>query len=114
MAVPLPLACDGETTHDPATKSLSVRVVGLGGRYWRQGHAAMMEADTTGRYGIPSVYARAGSRDIGRGEAVAGNWVRFRLADADYRRLTSDPAKLRAIAVVDKQAGQILGVRFLT
>ena len=65
-----------------------------------------------GRYGAPTVYARAAGRDIGRGEAVAGNWVRFRLAAADYQRLTSDP-DLRAIVTVDQQRGQILGVRFL-
>jgi hypothetical protein len=64
-----------------------------------------------GRNGAQTVYASApGSRDIARGEPVRDGWLRFTLSDADYRRLADTP---RAIVVVDRQAGQILGVKFL-
>jgi hypothetical protein len=32
-SLPQPLACEGETTHDPASRSLSVRVSGLGASF---------------------------------------------------------------------------------
>jgi hypothetical protein len=88
---------------------LSVKVSGLGATYWRQGHAALMRAEEAGRYGAPPVYAHApGRRDIGRGEAVRGGWLRFQLSDADYRQLVGSSA----IVTVDRQAGQILSVKF--
>jgi hypothetical protein len=43
---------------------------------------------------------------------VRDNWLRFKLSDADYLRLSSTPA-LATIVVVDRQARQILGVRFV-
>ena len=46
------------------------------------------------------------------GEPVRDGWLRFKLSDADYRQLSSTP-DLAAIVTVDRQAGQILGVKFL-
>jgi hypothetical protein len=48
VAVPAPLACDGATTYDPATRSMLVKVSGVGASYWRRGHAALMQAETAG------------------------------------------------------------------
>ena len=48
MAVPQPLACDAQTTFDPATRSLLVKVSGVGASFWRRGHAALMQAETAG------------------------------------------------------------------
>ena len=110
MTVPAPLACDGVVTHDPATKSLLVKVSGLGGTFWRRGHAVMMRDVAAGRYSA-SVWANApGRREIARGEPVDGGWLRFKLDDADYRQLAGDG--LSAIVTVDRDAAQILGVKF--
>lgn len=112
-AVPAPLACDGQVTFDPATRSLSVKVSGFGGTFWRRGHAALMAAEEASRYGPRSVWAHApGRRDIARGEPVRDGWLRFKLSDADYRQLSRTP-DLAAIVTIDRQAGQILGVKFL-
>jgi hypothetical protein len=48
-----------------------------------------------------------------RGEPVPDGWLRFKLSDTDYRRLSSTP-DLAANFTVDRAAAQILGVRFLT
>jgi hypothetical protein len=56
------------------------------------------------------VFARLGRRDVGRGEAVRDGWVRFKLADADYRQLAGEGS---AIVTVDRATGHILGVKFL-
>jgi hypothetical protein len=108
-AVPAPLACDGQVTFDPATRSLSVKVSGVvGAGFWRRGHAAMMQAEEAGRYGARSVWAHApGRRDIARGEPVRDGWLRFQLCDADYRKLVNTP-DLAAIVTVDREAGRIL------
>jgi hypothetical protein len=113
-AVPAPLACDAQVTYDPATRSMSVKVSGVGSSFWRRGHAAMMAAEEAGRYySAPTVWAHgAGRREIARGEPVRDGWLRFKLSDADYRRLSSAP-DLAAVVTVDRQAGRILGVRFL-
>jgi hypothetical protein len=59
-AMPAPLACDGQVTFDPASRSLSVRVSGFGGSFWRRGHAAMLQAEETGPYyAAPTVWAQA-------------------------------------------------------
>ena len=112
-AVPAPLACDGQVTFDPASRSLSVRVSGFGGTFWRRGHAALLAAEEAGRYyAAPIVWAHApGRREMARGEPVRDGWLRFKLSDADYRRLAGDG--LSAIVTVDREAGQILGVKFL-
>jgi hypothetical protein len=69
--LPQPMAVDGETTHDPATRSVLVRVPRVGASFWRRGHAAMMQTEEAGRYGPRSVWAHApGRRDIARGEPV--------------------------------------------
>ena len=110
MTVPQPMAVDGETTHDPATRSLSVKVSGVGGMYWRQGHAALMKAETPGSV---SEFSRAAStvRAHGaRGEPVRDGWLRFKVDDATYRELAGPD--LSAIVTVDQAAGQILGVKF--
>jgi hypothetical protein len=111
--LPQPMAVDGETTHDPATRSVLVRVSGIGASFWRRGHAAMMQAEEAGRYGARSVWAHApGRREVARGEPVRDGWLRFKLSDADYRQLAGEG--LSAVVVVDRQAGQILGVKFLS
>jgi len=114
-AVPAPLACDAAVTFDPVSRSLLVKVSGFGGSFWRRGHAAMLAAEEAGRYwAAPTVYAHApGRRDIARGEPVRDGWLRFKLNDADYRRLSST-ADLAVICTVDRQAAQILSVKFLT
>ena len=38
-------------------------------------------------------------------------WLRFKLSDADYRRLVGAPG-LAAIVTVGRDAAQILGVKF--
>jgi hypothetical protein len=112
-AVPAPLAVDGVVTHDPASRSLSVKVSGLGATFWRRGHAALLAAEEAGRYyAAATVWAHgAGRREIARGEPVRDGWLRFKLSDADYRKLAGDG--LSAIVSVDREAGQILGVKFL-
>jgi hypothetical protein len=45
-----------------------------------------------------------------RGEPVDGGWLRFKLDDATYRQLAGEG--LSAIVTVDREAAQILGVRF--
>jgi hypothetical protein len=109
-AVPAPLACDGQVTHDPATKSLLVKVSGVGGIYWRRGHAKLAAAEQAGSYwdylsAPPTVLA-----DGVRGEPVSGGWLRFRVSDSDYRELAGPG--LGATVVVDQAAGQIMSVSF--
>jgi hypothetical protein len=68
--------------------------------------------EEAGRY-ASTVWAHApGRRDLARGEPVRDGWLRFKLNAADYRRLSSTPG-LAALVTVDRQAGQILGVKFL-
>jgi hypothetical protein len=110
VTLPSPLAVDGQTTFDPATRSLLVKVSGLGGTYYRRGHAAMLKAEESGR-SAPTVYARAaGLGEVGRSEPIADGWLRFKLDDATYRQLAGEG--LSATVVVDREAAQILGVRF--
>ena len=100
---------------DPASRSLSVKVSGVGATFWRRGHAAMAAAEEAGRYwGQPAGYAHApGRRNVARGEPVRDGWLRFKLSDADYRQLSNMPG-LSAIVTVDRRAAQILRVKFLT
>ena len=108
MSVPAPLSAVAQVTHDPATRSLLVKVNGVGATFWRRGHAAL-EMDA---YRERAVYAHARGRgEVGRGVAVQDGWLRFQVGDRVYRELTSRP--LSAIATVDQQAGRILGVKFL-
>jgi hypothetical protein len=73
----------------------------------------MMQAEESGRYGARSVWGHApGRRDIARGEPVRDGWLRFKVDDATYRQLAGGDG-LAAIVTVDRQAGQILSVRFL-
>jgi hypothetical protein len=74
--LPQPMAVNGETTHDPATRSVLVKVSGVGASFWRRGHAAMMQAEESGRYwGAPSVYAHAPDRrEIARGGGRLRSW----------------------------------------
>jgi hypothetical protein len=112
--VPEPLACDGETLHDPVSRSVLVKVSGVGASFWRRGHQRMVEMVEAGRYyDAPTVYASAGGRyRFARGEAVRDGWLRFQLSDADYRRLVNTP-DLSAIVTVDRGTGRIMGVKFL-
>ena len=112
-AVPAPLACDGQVTFDPATRSLSVKVSGFGGTFWRRGHAALLAAEEAGRYySAATVWAHgAGRREIARGQPVRDGWLRFKLSDADYRQLAGEG--LSAIVTVDREAARILGVKFI-
>jgi hypothetical protein len=88
-----------------------VKVSGFGASFWRRGHAAMMQAEESGRYCARSVWAHApGRRDIARGEPVRDGWLRFKVDDATYRQLAGDG--LSAIVTVDRDAAQILGVKF--
>jgi hypothetical protein len=60
--------------------------------------------------GPPPVFARvAGRGEIGHGEPVRDQWLRFQLYDADYRALAREGVS--AICTVDRQRGVILGVR---
>jgi hypothetical protein len=113
VTVPAPLACDGETAHDPVSRSVLVKVSGFGASFWRRGHRAMVEADESGRYwDARTVWAHsAGRREIARGEPVRDGWLRFKLSDADYRQLAGMP-DLSAIATVDRATGRIMGVKF--
>ena len=107
-----PLACDAATTHDPATRSVSVKVSGsVGASFWRRGHASMLADDKAGRYVDPVFASGAGRYEIARGEPVRDGWLRFTLSDADYRKLAGVPG-LSAIATVDQASGRILAVRF--
>jgi hypothetical protein len=106
-AVPAPLACDGETAHDPVSRSVLVKVSGFGASFWRRGHAALLAAVESGSYwsAPPDVWASGA-----RGEPVEGGWLRFKLSDSDYRELAGEG--LSAIVTVDKDACRILGVKF--
>jgi hypothetical protein len=42
---------------------------------------------------------------------VRDGWLRFKLSDADYLQLAGE--NVSAIVTVDRQAGQILSVKFL-
>lgn len=53
-----------------------------------------------------------GRGEIGRGEPVQDGWLRFKVNDQVYRELTT-VMNLGAIVTVDREAGRILGVRFL-
>jgi hypothetical protein len=111
--LPQPLSVTGQVTHDPLSKSLFAKPAerGLGSLIWRAGHEALMKAE--GRIGDPpAVYARvAGRGEIGHGEAVRDQWLRFKLADEDYRALAREGVS--AICTVDRQTGHILAVRFI-
>jgi hypothetical protein len=110
--LPQPMAVGGETTHDAATRSVLVRVSGVGASFWRRGHAAMMQAEEAGRYGSQSVYAHAPSRrDIARGEPVRDGWLRFKVDDATYQQFAGED--LSAIATVDRATGRMMAVKFL-
>jgi hypothetical protein len=110
VTVPKPMAVDGETAHDPVSRSVLVKVSGFGASFWRRGHRAMVAAEEA--YGAPSVYAHApGRRDIARGEPVRDGWLRFKVDDQVYRELTST-SDLSAIVTVDRDAGRIMGVKF--
>lgn len=75
------------------------------------GSSAMVEAE--GRYGAPTVWAHSNRRrELAKGVPERDNWLRFKLSDADYRQLAGEG--LSAIVTVDREAAQILGVRFLT
>jgi hypothetical protein len=111
--LPQPLSATGQVTFDPVTRSLLVRPAerGLAWLIWQQGHQAMIR-DDGGISGPRTVWARLGNRDVGRGEAVRDGWLRFQVADADYRSLTRQEG-VHAIVTVDRQAGTILAVRFI-
>lgn len=111
--LPQPLSVTGRVTHDPVTRSLLAKPAetGLGWLLWQRGHAAMMQ-DTGGVNGQPAVYARVARRgEVGRGEAVRDQWLRFQLDDPIYRQLAREGVS--AICTVDRQTGNILAVRFL-
>ena len=110
MTVPQPMAVDGETTHDPATGSLLVKVSGVGASYWRRGHAALMQAETPGSVSEFSRAAPTVRAHGARGEPLRGGWLRFKVDDATYRQLAGEG--LAAIVTVDRDAAQILGVKF--
>jgi hypothetical protein len=111
VAVPQPMAVDGETTHDPATMSVLVKVSGVGASYWRRGHAALMQAETAGSVSEFSRAAPTVRAHGARGEPVRDGWLRFQVDDATYRELAGPD--LAAICTVDQAAGRILGVKFL-
>jgi hypothetical protein len=110
VTIPAPLACDGETTHDPASRSLLVRVSGVGASYWRRGHAALTQAETAGSVSEFSRAAPTVRAHGARGEPVRDGWLRFKVDDATYRELAGPD--LSAIVTVDQAAGRILGVKF--
>ena len=110
MAVPQPLACDAQTTFDPATRSLLVKVSGVGASFWRRGHAALMQAQTAGSVDEFSRAAPTVRAHGARGEPVQDGWLRFKVDDATYRQLAGED--LSAIVTVDQRSQQILGVRF--
>ena len=90
VTVPQPLACDGQVTFDPATRSLLVKAVGVGGMYWRQGHAALMRSQSPANVlefslAAPEVWANGA-----RGEPLPGGWLRFKVTT---RRIGSWRAK---------------------
>lgn len=109
MSLPQPLAVNAQTTFDPASRSLLVRVTGLGGAFWRKGHAKLLEAETPGNVFEFSHAAPPVCAEGARGEPVSDGWLRFKLPDATYQLAGAD---LAATAVVDQAGGQILGVRF--
>jgi hypothetical protein len=110
--LPQPLTATAELTHDPVTQSLLVRPAerGLAWLIWQHGHSAMVQA--TGSINDPRpVFARWGSRDVAKGEAVRDGWLRFELPAADYRVLAREG--VQALFTVDRQSGALLSVRFI-
>jgi hypothetical protein len=103
--VPAPLACHAQTTFDPASKALLVRVSGFGGSLWRRGHAALTRAETAGSVSEFASAPSTGWAYGARGEPVQDGWLRFKVDDATYRQLAGDD--LSAIVTVDQAAGRI-------
>jgi hypothetical protein len=110
VTVPRPMAVDGQTTYDPATRSVLVKVSGVGASYWRRGHAALMQAETAGSVAEFSRAAPTVRAHGARGEPVQDGWLRFQVDDATYRQLAGPD--LAATVVVDQAARRILGVKF--
>jgi hypothetical protein len=105
-----PMAVDGQTTYDPATRSVLVKVSGVGATFWRRGHAAMAAAEKAGSV---SEFSRAAPTVRAHGvpgEPLRDGWLRFKVYDATYRELAAPD--LSAIVTVDKRSGRILGVKF--
>jgi hypothetical protein len=106
VSVPQPMAVDGETTYDPATGSVLVKVGGFGAsfgervtrRWWRRLAVS-----------VNRLFTRILLVAVSSFEVNLRRWmVAVQAFPNDYRRLAGAPA----IATVDKGSGAILSVRF--
>jgi hypothetical protein len=117
VSVPNPLAADGTVINHPAERTWTVKPAetrGYAALLWRQGHRALVEAEQSGRYGAPLVWAHGpGRRKIARGLPAGDGTLLFRLKRGDpvYRELVITPGQ-SATVVVDRETSRILGVRF--
>jgi hypothetical protein len=82
---------------------------------WREGHAALVEAEGTYSMRGPGApwAGGAGRREIARGRPGAAGTLRFQFQPGDraYRELASAP-DLSATFVVDRATSRIMGVKF--
>jgi hypothetical protein len=81
---------------------------------WRWGYQTLMQAEQSGRYGAPIVWAHGpGRREIARGRPAGDGTLRFRFRPGDpvYRELVSTPG-LSAIVTLDRATSRIMRVRF--
>jgi hypothetical protein len=114
---PDPLAADAIVANDPLERTLRVKpaeTTGYAALLWRQGHRALVNAEQSGRYGAPIVWAHGpGRREIARGQPGEDGSLRFqfRRGDPAYKQLVCKPG-LAAVVVVDREASRIMGVRF--
>jgi len=120
-ALPQPRAATGVVVHDPATRTLSVRLSELESGYakllWREGWQALRRSQEAGWPidGAPWVWADVpGGRRVVHGQPIDGVALTFHFptGTAGYAELISKPG-LWAIITMDVATRHILGVRFL-
>jgi hypothetical protein len=111
VTLPNPRAVDGAVVLDVATRTATVMPAetGFPAMLWRRGIEKMMR----GGYGAPTVWAHGlGHPQIAPGQPEGGALkFTFHKGDPAWAELLGTP-RLSAIITVDREAGQILGVKF--
>jgi hypothetical protein len=109
------LASDCVVAVDLAMRTVTVMPAetGYSALLWREGYEKLIQAERSGRYGAPAVWARdARWREVARGEPEGGALkFTFRRGDPAWGRLVGTPG-LRATFTVDRTSKQIMGVTF--
>jgi hypothetical protein len=119
--LPQPAAVDGVVFHDPATRTLHVRLSDQANGYtkllWQQGWQMLCRAEEAGwpRRGAPWVWASTpGAYQVVHGLPGDGGTLKFHFppGTAAYSELVGKPG-LVAIATIDRGTHHILSVKFL-